>query len=32
MQADTIGGTDAETIYRVFAWMYANRKWRFKDA
>jgi short-subunit dehydrogenase len=20
-----------ETIYRVFAWMYANRKWRFKD-
>jgi len=21
-----------ETIYRVFAWMYANRKWRFKDA
>jgi NAD(P)-dependent dehydrogenase (short-subunit alcohol dehydrogenase family) len=21
-----------ETIYRLFAWMYANRKWRFKDA
>jgi len=21
-----------ETIYRIFAWMYANRKWRFKDA
>jgi NAD(P)-dependent dehydrogenase (short-subunit alcohol dehydrogenase family) len=20
-----------ETIYRLFAWMYANRKWRFKD-
>jgi NAD(P)-dependent dehydrogenase (short-subunit alcohol dehydrogenase family) len=20
-----------ETIYRVFAWMYANKKWRFKD-
>jgi NAD(P)-dependent dehydrogenase (short-subunit alcohol dehydrogenase family) len=21
-----------ETIYRIFAWLYANRKWRFKDA
>lgn len=21
-----------ETICRLFAWMYANRKWRFKDA
>lgn len=21
-----------ETIYRTFAWTYANRKWRFKDA
>ncbi len=20
-----------ETIYRLFAWMYANKKWRFKD-
>ena len=20
-----------ETIYRLFAWLYANRKWRFKD-
>jgi NAD(P)-dependent dehydrogenase (short-subunit alcohol dehydrogenase family) len=20
-----------ETIYRIFAWMYANKKWRFKD-
>jgi hypothetical protein len=20
-----------ETIYRLFAWMYANRKWRFKE-
>jgi hypothetical protein len=20
-----------ETIYRLFAWMYANRKWRFRD-
>jgi NAD(P)-dependent dehydrogenase (short-subunit alcohol dehydrogenase family) len=21
-----------ETIYRLFAWMYANKKWRFKEA
>jgi len=21
-----------ETLYRIFAWMHANRKWRFKDA
>lgn len=21
-----------EAIYRIFAWMYTNRKWRFKDA
>jgi NAD(P)-dependent dehydrogenase (short-subunit alcohol dehydrogenase family) len=21
-----------ETIYRLFAWMYANKKWRFKDS
>jgi len=20
-----------ETIYRLFAWMHANRKWKFKD-